>query len=87
MTTPNDRRGKARETRYSPCLIRDETGRVFHGVIGDVGSGGVQIIDAADLQVGEKVRVFSLPASINASGCIAWRNKQAAGIEFLSGEA
>lgn len=87
MTTPYDRRGQAREVRYSPCLIRNNTGRIYQGVIGDAGKGGVLIIDAADLQVGEQVRVFSLSASVNSAGTIAWRNKQSAGVEFLAGEA
>ena len=56
-------------------------------MIGDAGAGGVQLIDAETLQVGQKVRVFSLPASINESGCVAWRRSQAAGIVFLTGEA
>ena len=87
MTTPYDRRSEARQVRYSPCLIRDEAGHIFQGMIGDAGAGGVQLIDAETLQVGQKVRVFSLPASINESGCVAWRRSQAAGIVFLTGEA
>ena len=85
MTKPTDRRGEARDTRYSPCLIRDENGQLHQGVIGDTGSGGVQIVDASELlQVGQKVRVFSLPASINTDGYIAWRHKQAAGVAFVA---